>query len=412
MTENTELLGQLEKLISWKKSKAFMADKLGITIEEVGQLLSEIRGSKTIENEAETAAYISDLEDRLVEYNEEKGTFKSSVVSNFEPKNHEELASLHKVDLSKYKISSYWTKQRGDKFTSSLLCTSIKPTDFEPEKFAEFLSAYKPEHTPIVQYWTGEGIDKEEVDIELSIADFHLDKLTVEPETIEERVAQYKNAVQDLVAKVSASYTIGTVAFILSNDFFHTDSYINTTTKGTPLDVSTTWNKAYETGFDLLVWAISYLSGAASQVEVILVAGNHDKTKSFYLAHALEVYFKNIENVWFDRAFDNIKYTVLGKTFIGYHHGDCKIDDLPLIFATDKQSGQEFGSSLWREVHTGDKHYYMVKEIKGVRVQQLPSLAGTDRWHKDNNYVNNVRAALALVYHPEKGKCAEFEHRI
>lgn len=411
MTENTQLLGELEKLLAWKKSKGFMAEKLGISVEEVGQLLAELRGTKTIVEEAETGNYIAELEDRIVKYNEDRGTLESSVISSFEPKSHEELATLHRVDLTKYKISSYWTKQRGDKFTSSLLCTSIKPEDFSAEKFAEFLSTYEPKYGPIITV-TGTAEDREWVDVELSIADFHLDKLTVQPEPIEERVEQYKRAVKDLINKTTAVYAIDTIAFIISNDFFHTDNYNNQTTRGTSLDVSTTWNKAYEIGFDLLVWAISYLESSCKTVEVILVAGNHDRTKSFYLAHALEVYFKGNENIWFDRGFDTIKYTVLGKTFIGYHHGDCKLDDLPLIFATDKDSGQEFGASSYREVHTGDKHYYMVKEIKGVRVQQLPSLSGTDRWHKDNNFVNNVRSALALIYHPEKGKCAEFEHRL
>jgi hypothetical protein len=54
----------------------------------------------------------------------------------------------------------------------------------------------------------------------------------------------------------------------------------------------------------------------------------------------------------------------------------------------------------------------MAKEIKGVRIQQMPSLSGTDRWHADNNYVHNIRAGLALVYHPIFGKIAEFEERI
>ena len=54
----------------------------------------------------------------------------------------------------------------------------------------------------------------------------------------------------------------------------------------------------------------------------------------------------------------------------------------------------------------------MAKEVKGVRIQQMPSLSGTDRWHSDSNYVHSLRAALALVYHDEDGKVAEFEERI
>ena len=99
-------------------------------------------------------------------------------------------------------------------------------------------------------------------------------------------------------------------------------------------------------------------------------------------------------------------------TFIGYHHGNCKIDDLPLLFATSPSFSMLFGFAKYREVHTGDKHHYMAKETKGVRIQQMPSLSGTDRWHSDSNYVHSIRAALALVYDKEMGKVAEFEERL
>jgi hypothetical protein len=107
-----------------------------------------------------------------------------------------------------------------------------------------------------------------------------------------------------------------------------------------------------------------------------------------------------------------VKAVMVGDTFIGYHHGNCKIEDLPLLFATHPDYSQMFGYAKYREVHTGDKHHYMAKEVKGVRIQQMPSLSGTDRWHLDNNYVHSVRAALALVYDKDTGKIAEFEERL
>ncbi len=147
-------------------------------------------------------------------------------------------------------------------------------------------------------------------------------------------------------------------------------------------------------------------------LEVVLVQGNHDRTKSFYLAHALEVVFKNEVDVKFKREHSVTKFVLLGNTFIGYHHGNCKIEELPLLFATNKDSSSSFGNARYREVHTGDKHHYMAKEIKGVRIQQMPSLSGVDRWHLDHNFVNNIRAGLALIYHPILGKIAEFESRL
>ena len=145
---------------------------------------------------------------------------------------------------------------------------------------------------------------------------------------------------------------------------------------------------------------------------MILVQGNHDRTKSFYLAHGLAIFFNNKKNITFQREHSVTKFTTVGNTFIGYHHGNCKIDDLPLIFAISEKSAPFFGNAKYREVHTGDKHHYMAKEVKGVRIQQMPSLSGTDRWHLDNNYINNVRAGLVLLYHPIYGKIGEFESRI
>ena len=75
----------------------------------------------------------------------------------------------------------------------------------------------------------------------------------------------------------------------ISNDFFHTDNYQHQTTNGTPQDTIMDYAEEYELGFALLVDTINMLRQHSSTVHVILVQGNHDRTKSFYLAHALDV---------------------------------------------------------------------------------------------------------------------------
>lgn len=395
------MIEELKALLSQKQSKKWYAKKLGISVEEVNDLLTEIN-KKTQISEFTSYSHSVDIE---------KGTLKSEKILDHEPKDDQELAELHKVDLTKYKISSYWTKQKGDKFYSSLLCTLRKPQDYSPEDFAKFLEGYTP--PPLVLSHSGslEWLASDSVDVELSIADFHLGKKTLEKESLEDKVEQYKQIVLELLNKLERNFKINTIVFPISNDFFHTDNYQNQTTAGTPQDVLTGFDHEYEVGFDLLATVIRVLSGIAGNVHVVLVQGNHDRTKSFYLAHALEIFFKNKGNVTFDRTHSVTKSVVLGNTFIGYHHGNCKIDQLPLLFSTGKDSGN-FGLSKYREIHTGDKHHYMAKEIMGCRIQQMPSLSGTDRWHEDNNFVHNIRAGLALVYDQEKGKIAEFESRI
>jgi hypothetical protein len=411
MSENQQLLSKLQQLLSWKKSKKFYADKLGITELEVGELLQELKNREDVNNEAEAGVYIGELEEAFVKVNNEKGTLESTIESSFEPKDDIELARLHKINLDKYKISNYWTKQKSNgKFTSSVFATLKKAKDYTAEDFAKFLENYSP--NPVyIENTDSERFSLENIDVEISIADFHLAKKTLEGETIKDKKLQFLSTIDNLINKVRGSFSIDTIVFPISNDFFHTDNYQNQTTQGTPQDVLTGYDNEYEEGFDILVTAINFLQAVSNNVEVVLVQGNHDRTKSFYLAHALEVFFKSNDKIHFQREHSTTKCVVLGSTFIGYHHGNCKIDDLPLLFATGKDSF-DFGAAKYREVHTGDKHHYMAKEVKGVRIQQMPSLSGTDRWHSDNNFVNSIRAGLALVYHPTLGKIAEFESRI
>ena len=410
MAENQDLLFKLEELLSRKKSKKFYAEKLGISEFEINELMKELREKDNIDNSPiETITkYIE--ESRKV--NVEKGTLESTIVTDYEPKDDIELAKLHKINLDKYVITNYWSKMLpSGKFTSSVFSKIKQSKDYSPEDFAKFLENYKPNNVSVAK----EHVDtsKEFVDIEISIADYHLAKKHVDSDNDpSERARRYYEIARSLVTKVKANYNINTIVLPISNDFFHTDNYQHQTTNGTPQDTILDYHSEYELGFTVLVDTINMLRQYCSEVTIVLVQGNHDRTKSFYLAHALDIYFKDDYDVEFIREHSIIKAKVLGNTFIGWHHGNCKLDDLPLLFATHSEYSHFFGNAKYREIHTGDKHHYMAKEIKGVRIQQMPSLSGTDRWHMDNNFVHSIRAALALVYHTELGKIAEFESRI
>jgi hypothetical protein len=405
MSDNQPLLDQLQKLLIMKKSKKYYAERLGISETEVDDLLKELRETENGPTQKDSSTFNKKV-------NCEKGTFESTIVVDYEPKDDVELATLHKINLDKYIITNYWSKLLPNgKFTSSVFCKVKKLEDYTPEDFVKFLENYKPNNIKIEK--SKINSDKDHVNVELSLSDYHLAKRTIDgdnnPQT---RALRYFNVAHSLICKVRAIYNIDTVVFPISNDFFHTDNYQHQTTNGTPQDTIVDYAEEYELGFSILVDTINLLRQHASNVIVVLVQGNHDRTKSFYLAHALDVFFKDVIDVEFIREHSVVKALTLGNTFIGWHHGNCKIEDLPLLFATHPKYSSQFGNAVYREVHTGDKHHYMAKEVKGVRIQQMPSLSGTDRWHLDNNYVHSVRAALALVYDDEHGKVAEFESRI
>jgi hypothetical protein len=408
MTENQDMLSRLEALLRRKKSKTFYAEKLGITEIEVDELLKEL---KERDQEPNDTLKASSLYESVRKTNNERGTIESTLVVDFEPKDDLELAALHKINLDKYIIVNYWSKLLPNgKFTSSVFSKKKEAKDYTAEDFAKFLENYKPNYIPQPQ-------PKQEhsklIDVEISLSDFHLAKRHIDGDNSPAvRCKRYFSTAVSLAYNVKSLYDIDRIVFPISNDFFHTDNFQHQTTNGTPQETIVDYAHEYELGFALLVDTIKALKTVCKELHVILVQGNHDRTKSYYLAHALDVYFHNDANIYFDREHSTVKATLLGETFIGYHHGNCKIEDLPLLFATHPDYSVMFGYAKYREVHTGDKHHYMAKEVKGVRIQQMPSLSGTDRWHQDNNYVHSVRAALALVYDKQLGKICEFEERI
>ena len=136
---------------------------------------------------------------------------------------------------------------------------------------------------------------------------------------------------QSLIEKVEANYNVNTVVFPISNDFFHTDNYQHQTTNGTPQDTIMDYHSEYELGFAVLVDTINMLRQHSSNVHVVLVQGNHDRTKSFYLAHALDIFFRDELDVQFIREHSVVKGLTLGNTFIGWHHGNCKLEDLTIV---------------------------------------------------------------------------------
>ena len=166
--------------------------------------------------------------------NNQKGTVESTITVDYEPKDHLELAQLHKIDLDKYIITNYWSKiLPSGKFTSSVFSKRKAPADYTAEDFAKFLENYKPNVSEIDKIPNVKG--KDHIDVELSISDYHLAKRYVNGNNnVQDRRDAFYNIAKNLIEKVTNAYNVDTVVFPISNDFFHTDNYQNSTTNGTP----------------------------------------------------------------------------------------------------------------------------------------------------------------------------------
>jgi len=146
MTDNQDMLFRLQALLRHKKSKTFYAGRLGISENEVDELLKELRERDQEPNDTLKAPLLCES---IRKVNNEKGTIESTLILDFEPKDDLELAALHKINLDKYVIPHYWTKLLpSGKFVSSVFPRLKKPADYTAEDFAKFLENYKSNYIP------------------------------------------------------------------------------------------------------------------------------------------------------------------------------------------------------------------------------------------------------------------------
>lgn len=254
--------------------------------------------------------------------------------------------------------------------------------------------------------------------LEVSIFDIHYGKLCWSDETgqnYDMRIAarDYEVALETLLQRAKG-FDISRILLPIGNDYFHTDNALNTTTKGTPQDVDGRWQKAFVGGRGMMARAIERCRKIAP-VDVVMIPGNHDSERLFYLGEVLAGWFRRTPGVSINNEPKLRKYYRYGQNLIGYTHGDKeKMDSLPLIMATEEP--KLWAETKFREMHLGHFHhkkdvrYQSSSEHNGVRVRVVPSLCPPDAWHKAMGY-ENLRSAEAFVWGLDTGCVANLSYQ-
>lgn len=246
----------------------------------------------------------------------------------------------------------------------------------------------------------------------LAVPDLHVGKLAWWRETGENydteiALGLWREATRDLLGKLAALGGAEELVVPLGNDLFHVDSLENTTTRGTRVDVDSRWQKAFVLVRDfVLEEVIEPARREAGRVRVVVVPGNHDHQRAYYLGVLLEAVYRGARDVVVDATPRPRKYLRLGKNLFGWTHGHReRPQQLPSLMALEARL--EWGLSTYREWQLGHYHrqregsFWPLTEEGGVVIRVLPSLSAADAWHAEMGFVGQVRAAQLLLYGEE-----------
>ncbi len=249
---------------------------------------------------------------------------------------------------------------------------------------------------------------------EIAMYDIHFGRLTWDEESgdnydIKLATKAVKSSLLKLLAYVQ-NEKVDRILLPLGNDFFNVDSKFNTTTNGTPQQEDTRWQKTFRKGRELCVWMIDTCTQVAP-VDVLIIPGNHDQQRAFYLGDALECWYHNSENVNINNSARGTKYYDYGSNLIGFTHGyDTPINKMPAIMALDVPD--LWAKTKYREWHTGDKHHkkdlvLTTDESSGVVVRIIRSLVSFDAWTFNSGY-RSVKASEAFLWSQTDGLVAQY----
>jgi hypothetical protein len=249
-------------------------------------------------------------------------------------------------------------------------------------------------------------------------ADIHVNKKATEEETggvynSEIAVKRVKEAIEGILQKASG-FPLEKIVLIIGNDVLNVDNVTNTTTRGTPQDVSNRWYEGFRIAKQMYVDVIESLLTVAD-VEVVHVMSNHDYVSGWMLADSISSWFRKSANITFDLNVRHRKYFKWGNNLIGLSHGDkFKAADAPLLMANE--APKIWGETYYRYFYLHHFHHQIkvkfqsAKDYQGVTVQHLRSPSPADLWHFDSGYTHAKQAIEAFIHHKKEGQVCCLTH--
>lgn len=414
--ENQQLLVELQKLLSWKKSKKFYAEKLGISEIEVSELLLELKDREIAEERAETSKYIDILEEAVVSYKEEIDKKTAQVVYNSkdEIRTLDELIDKCKIDTSIWEVTryvqNYWGNNKSPYWQVKAWLSRKKEASVIQNEFINFLQTYEKRAGKI-------EVEKENtLDLYgcliINKQDAHYNKLDVYGDNdIYKRTGNVLDKIEIILKQASLSNNLDSIYYIVGSDEFNSE-FTGTTTKGTPQQNILSYHEAFQRICDHEVMVIESLASTGATVNIVYVPGNHDEYVGWHLMKWLEVYFKDAPSIFFETSPSYRKYISFGNSAIMLNHGDVvKPSKLAAVFPIEFKDEWSYHDHFY--IFTGDKHHELSQDFNGIKFYQIPAFSNAkSQWDDKNGYTTSKAEVTAFLIDVSNGMTNIFKQHL
>jgi len=261
-------------------------------------------------------------------------------------------------------------------------------------------------------------VQQEEFAVVVGISDWHYMKLCYDKDwnevyNREKAIEVFQEAAKSLLEKALLHGRPEKIFIPLGNDNLHIDNPNQTTTRGTEQASSTVgdWAGELQTYVDTNVELIEMYAQIAP-VEVVCINGNHDDHTSEMLSVLLSTMFAKHDRVNVSRSHYPRQYFQYGDSCIGFAHGsDQSLNKLKVsLHKFVLMEAGEFGVNTNKcgnyLFFTGHLHYDAFEDLGGVKHFIIPSMSGTDDWHRAAGFVGSRKESAIYLVNKKGGRFA------
>lgn len=317
----------------------------------------------------------------------------------------EELVEFYEIDTDIWeptsKLFNFWGSEKNPNFQ---VRANFKKNEYNEEvKYdRDAFRAWAKEWSPNFFVTKPEDTGRRGM-LELVIADLHAGRYVNEL-TLEELLLEVREACHTLIDRAYAMKPLGEIHLVVLGDTFNSDNLRGTTTKGTLQVNLPDWREVFSRVRELVSEiAMDAADTCKAPVYIHILAGNHDRERSYYLADSLWGYFH--KHPLIDVVLSNgiRHYIRWGANLIGLTHGDdVKPSDLVMAMYRDV-STEEVKFPVW---HLGHFHTRKEEEIHGVVVKWFRSSNGPSEWEELKAFGHNQKDVVGILFDEVDGEIA------
>ena len=179
------------------------------------------------------------------------------------------------------------------------------------------------------------------------------------------------------------------------------------------LDVDTRYHRVVNYIIAACRDAVQVAASIATEVEVVVLEGNHSWHSEVWLARVLDSYYNACPNVTVRLDASPRKKLVFGNNLLIWSHGDkVAANKWPQIIAAEFP--KEWGATKFRHMKCGHIHHQksiapvVIDEQAGLLVEYLPALCASDAWHSHAGFIGSQKGACGFEYHKTAGCITRF----